>query len=548
MAGEQGTMPSIILTRLAMTVVAIVLAYRLSAGDRDERAGLPRRDRWSKYVLSNLVLLSIVFYLGLMMYPMPWVVVHDHDIFHYYMGAKYSPEVGYTNLYQCTVVAESENLGRDPHYSVRRMDNYRPIRSHQVLRQADEHRARFTPERWEEFKGDVAVFRERLGGGDRWIRVLGDNGYNATPVWNLIARPITNAISVQWLLGMSLLASFDTALLLLAFVSVGRTFDRRTALLAVVFLGTLVTMADGTIRGAFLRLDWLVMLVLATCALKRNRYKTAGALLAYAGMVRIFPLVFLFGLGAKAAWEFLTTRRVNRRHVEFFLVFALVAAALFTLSITVTGSFEDWETFWEKIRFHDAHMSPLRVGFKTLFLAAVAPFMEYWPPSPMGRSARVEEVQGLLWSLQALALVGAFFAVRRIEDYETIPFGWVLVYFLVAPTHYYQVVLLPLSLLFIPKLVERARVHGLALLFGISVVGYLLLIRLNADQGFQAETWRRFDYALAVSFSGLLLLVALYVLGLSFYVSFIRPAPPSSAGAIAPGSAGTRSDPPTARG
>ena len=541
-------MPLIMLTRLAITIAAIILVYRLSAGDRDEQAGRPRRDRWSSDVLSNLVLLSIVLYLGLMMYPMPWVKVHHHDIFHYYMGAKYSPEVGYTVLYESTVVAESENLGRDPRYSVRRMDNYRPIRSSQVLRRADEYRARFTPERWEEFKRDVAVFRERLGGEGRWTIVLGDNGYNATPVWNMIARPITNAISVQWPPGTFLLACFDIALLILAFVSIGRTFDRRTAWLAVVFLGTLVTMADGTIRGAFLRLDWLVMLVLATCALKRNRYKTAGALVAYAGMVRIFPMVFLFGLGAKAAWDFLTTRRLNRRHVEFFLVFALVAAALFTLSISVSGSFEDWETFWAKIRFHDTHMSPLRVGFKTLFLAAVSPFMEGWPPSPMGRSARAEEVQGLLWSLQALVLIGAFFAVRRVEDYETIPFGWVLVYFLAAPTHYYQVVLLPLSLLFIPKLVQRVRVHGLALLFGISVVGYLLMIRLNLNRVSPVEAWRRFDYAASVSFSGMLLLVALYVLGLSFYTSFIRPAPPSSAGAIAPGSGSTRSDPPTARG
>lgn len=532
-------------TRIAMTVAAIVLAYRFSALDR---AGLPSRGSGSEFVLFNLALLSIVLYLGLFMYPMPWVLVHEHDIYHYYMGSKYSPQVGYDDLYQCTTVAESENLGEDPSYTVRKMDDYNFVWSREVIAHADEYRDRFSPERWEEFKGDVAVFRKGLGGGERWTTVLRDNGYNATPVWNMIARPITNTISVQWPPGMLLLALFDTALLVLAFVAVARSFDTRTSLMALVFLGTLVTMADGTIRGAFLRLDWLVALMLAICAVKRQRYKTAGALVAYAAMIRIFPLVFLFGLGAKAVWDFLSTRRLNRRYVEFFVVCALVAAALFAASVTLSGSLDDWETFWTKIRFHDNRMSALRVGFKTLFLAAVSPFRESWPVGPMGRSARADELQGLWWSLQALALVGAFFAVRRLEDYETIPFGWVLVYFLAAPTHYYQVVLLPLSLLFLPKLVERVRVNGLALLLGISVVGYLLLIRLNWDERSTGEIWKRFDYSLSVSFSGMLLLVALYVLMMSLRAAVNRPTQLASGGVAAPDSGNRRPVPPTDQG
>jgi len=531
-----------------MTIGAIALVYRLAAVDRAESDGLPKRQNLTGYWLANLVLLSVVLYLGLFMYPKPWVIVHEHDIFHYYMGSKYSEEVGYLDLYQCATVAESENLGEDPKYMVRKMDDYRFVWSKEVIERGDEYRALFTPERWEEFKGDVAVFRDKMGGGERWNTVLGDNGYNATPAWNMIARPISNLISVQWPPGLLILAAFDTVLLILAFVAVGRTFDRRTALLAVIFLGTLVTMADGTIRGAYLRLDWLVALVLATCALKRERYKTAGALVAYAGMVRIFPLVFLFGLGAKATWDFLATRRLNRRYVEFFVVVALVTATLFGLSATVGGSLDDWETFWEKIRFHDGRMSALRVGFKTLFLAGISPFMEDWPAGSLGRSARADEVQALWRSLQALAIVVAFFAVRRLEDYETIPFGWVLVYFLAAPTHYYQVVLLPLSLLFLPKLTERVRLHGIALLLGASAVAYMLWIRQNADQGFWGTNWERFHYPLSVSFSGMLLLVALYVLGLSFYRGFTRGAPPSSAVAAAPGSGSRQPGPPTARG
>src|SRR5690349_1322302 len=34
-----------------------------------------------------------------------------HEIFHHYLGAKYSNELGYTRLYECVAVAETE-LGR----------------------------------------------------------------------------------------------------------------------------------------------------------------------------------------------------------------------------------------------------------------------------------------------------------------------------------------------------------------------------------------------------------------------------------------------------
>jgi len=522
------TMLLITLTRLAMTLGAIFLVYRLAAADRAERDGAPARQNLNGYWILNLVLLSVALHLSFLMSPKPWVIVHEHDIFHYYMGSKYSEEVGYLDLYQCATVAESENLGEDPKYAVRKMDDYTFISSTRVLERADEYRALFTPERWEEFRGDVAVFGDKMQGGDRLKPIFRDNGYNATPAWNMIARPISNLISVQWPPGLLLLASFDTLLLILGFVAVGRTFDKRTALLAVIVLGTLVTMADGTIRGAYLRLDWLVALLLATCALKRERYKTAGALVAFAGMVRVFPLVFLFGLGAKAAWDLLATRRLNRRYVEFFVVVALVTATLFGLSASVGGSLDDWQTFWEKISFHDGRMSALRVGFKTLFLAAVSPFMENWPADSYGRSARAGEVQALLRGVQGLALVAAFFAVRRLKDYETIPFGWVLVYFLAAPTHYYQIVLLPFSLLFLPKLIERVRLHGIALLLGASALAYMLWIRQNADQGFSGPEWDRFDYPLSVSLSGILLLVALYALGFSYFSGLPRRAEASS--------------------
>ena len=109
--------------RVAMTVAAIVLVYRYS---RSERCVPAAATPWADLVLANLVGVCIVFHLGLFMYPKPWILVHAHDIYHYYMGSKYSPEVGYLDLYQATTIADAENTdGPPPRYQVRKMTGLR---------------------------------------------------------------------------------------------------------------------------------------------------------------------------------------------------------------------------------------------------------------------------------------------------------------------------------------------------------------------------------------------------------------------------------------
>ena len=36
--------------------------------------------------------------------------VHRWEFFHYYMGGKYLPELGYTKLYACTAVVDAEDI------------------------------------------------------------------------------------------------------------------------------------------------------------------------------------------------------------------------------------------------------------------------------------------------------------------------------------------------------------------------------------------------------------------------------------------------------
>jgi hypothetical protein len=504
-----------VLAPLLMAVAAIVLVYRYSRADREGRT---TPNVFDELLLVNSALVSAVLYLGIALYPHPSILIHEHEFFHYYMGSKYSREVGYLDLYNCAAVADADNAGgRVPPYMIRRMDDYSLVPSREVLLRGDRYRALFSEDRWEEFRADVAVFRSAIG--EDWDAVFLDHGYHATPVWNMVARAISNRVSVQWPIGMLLLAALDIVLLGLAFATVWRTFGRRTALMAIIFLGTLFVMTDATIRGAFLRLDWLAFLVMATCALKSQRYKTAGALVACAGMTRIFPLLFVFGLGAKGLWDFAAKRRVGRRYLEFFAAFALALAVLFALSVAGDGGLESWRAFASKIRFHDSQMASLRLGFKPLLLAGAAPFLGGWPGDVAGRVALFGEIRGIWWAVQALMLTGSFFAVRRLEDYETLPYGYGIFFFLTAATYYYHVALLVLALLFLPKLDERPRAHGMAGLYGISIVGYLLWTLDNLALGVTAPEWARIDSTIALALSGMLFVAVLYVVGFSLYAA-----------------------------
>jgi hypothetical protein len=209
-------------------------------------------------------------------------------------------------------------------------------------------------------------------------------------------------------------------------------------------------------------------------------------------------------MGAKWVWELITTRRLSRRYLGFFVTFFGGIALLFTLSILDGSGLDVWRAFWTKILLHDAELYTTAVGFKYVFLSILGnggegAFAKLWLP---------------WWSIQAVVLVWSFFAVRRIEDYETVAYGYVLAYFLTAPTFYYQVMLLAAAFFFLPKLGQRGRTHGATLLLGVSVVGYVLYLLENLDlkgTSWQPRQLPEISSTLSMTLCYMLLLVSVYL-------------------------------------
>lgn len=101
--------------------------------------------------------------------------IQKHEFFHYYLGAKYSPELGYHGIYRCSMAADFEQgfQERDPLFRVTDLRDNETRMFWAVAPRSPRCDGAFSPP-WEEFKTDVARFREIMG--SRWRRVLGDHG------------------------------------------------------------------------------------------------------------------------------------------------------------------------------------------------------------------------------------------------------------------------------------------------------------------------------------------------------------------------------------
>jgi len=450
------------------------------------------------------------------------IYMNPHDMFHYYMGSKYSRELGYYNLYRCALIADMEEKKvYQTNPTIRNLETHRFESVSRVLKQADLYKEPFSEARWLEFKNDILYFQS-LVPVYKWHKMLRDKGYNGTPVWNMVARFLAGRIPTSSVWGMRLLALLDVALLLIMFALVWGAFGWRVTLFALIFYGTNFMMSFVHIKGAFLRLDWVASLVIATCLIKSRYYKSAGAVMAYAGMARIFPLIFMFGMGAKPVMNLvkhaircLKAREArvaefwteNKRYIEFFAAFAITSLILVGLSLIDDGGSHYWKEFMHKIGVHNREFSTTRVGFKYVLI---------WP----WIAARLQmfgDYHTVWLIVESVVLLLSFWLVQKLEDYETIPYGFVPAFFMTAPTFYYYVLLIVPLFMFAPKLRYITRTVGLATMFLFSLSAHVIYIYTDLTLG------RTLSFIL----SCMLLAFALYIMFASLVAAPARADEPA---------------------
>jgi hypothetical protein len=431
--------------------------------------------------------------------------LHFHEFFHYYLGAKYFSELGYSGLYDCTTLADAE-IAQDEHVGPRIVtrwvrdlddvlrDNPRDVA---IARCRDVQRPRFTAARWAAFSADLRELH-RLVPDEWWNDVVYDAGFNPPPSWVVLGSAVANVIPIRGagLRTYLVATSLDVLLLVLCFFALRRAFGKVAAVTAVVFFGASFIAAYGWNGGAFLRFTWITATVLALAAMKEGRWALAGACFAAAACDRVFPVGFAVGAVLPLAVRAVEPGDARRALARFGFWFAGTTALLVLVSVGVFGA-TPWRVFFARIVHHGDIYYTMHIGLKKVLT------WRDWVPSQnfMGHDGLIvfrewnlhlrrtwTEMRWLAVPLQLVGIGAAMLAGARRRSHEAaILVGAAFMFLFNMPANYYFAILAVVPALLLraaataPSTTRRLREYALFTAFVAWWLGTFAASRYSGD-------------------------------------------------------------------
>jgi Glycosyltransferase family 87 len=422
------------------------------------------RENYRRF-LGGMAVASTVAYVNFFSFHGGHAFMHLHDVAHYYLGSKYFHELGYGNLYTAMARAEAEEYsGVLWPREVRDLSSNALVPVEAVLRSSEPIKRRFRAERWSAFRADVRYFRDAMGA--RYADVLVDHGYNPTPVWTLVGGTIANLVPAGSASGIFLLTLLDPILEVAAFAAIGWAFGLETMLESLIYFCILFGAMFTWVGGAYLRYVSFAAIIGAACCLRRQRSLTAGALLALAATLRVFPAFFVAGPFLQGVGSFLRTRQVPRSSLRFVGAFVLTALALFLATCWIGDGYAQWEDFRSNTSSHMGSVSANILGFTNLptFLLGVDVTRPAGLEAFLRWRSAVFTVQ--LAVIFPLALGVVAILSQRSDEVHAMALGALLVLTGVNVSAYYYTFMVLLVLAY------RGRAAALALLFAAEFLVY----------------------------------------------------------------------------
>jgi hypothetical protein len=490
---------ALLVVRASLTALALgLIAY----GWRLRRSGRGRKlHRLRGVALGVLAILVFASAYGFFAWRHPGGV-QTHDFYHYYLNAKYFPELGYFDLYKCTAAALAEE-GRGPQQArirdLRRFLERTVVDTAALGARCD---GAFSSERWQAFRADLRWFDSVFIGG-QWKKVLKDQGYNASPVWTLVGRPMASVFPAENA-PMRALARLDLVIVIVSFAFIGWAFGFEMLCIAALVWAANPLNRYFWIGDAFLRYAWFGAFVIGICLLRKQKHFGAGVLLALASLLRLFPALFIVSYGVGALRRWLRGDGFGHGFREFALGAALATLVLPLLAIPVSGRGTDVFTeFGANIGRWSSITPSNSIGLPALL--SLTPRVRE-PERVGGEAIRSQaELQDsrdevfaqrrpIYVGVIVLFLVFLWKALERAEDWEAACLGFVPILILIDVPAYYA------SFMVAPVLLAEGRPRiGITAL--VAMIGLCLATLIWWNEPFQ--------WAVA---SPILLLVALYAL------------------------------------
>ncbi|MES2817386.1 MAG: hypothetical protein V4812_00165 [Pseudomonadota bacterium] len=434
--------------QLALALLALVLCgwrwfTRLHKGAR----------RWADGGLAVLALVAFLTYFNFGAFHFP-NYIHTWDSYHYYIGGKYFPELGYDGLYDCTAIADAES-GLTERVLARRQTNLRTNSlesAAEVLADPERCLQRFGAERWQSFKDDLGVFRAREEPA-RWDNFTTDHGFNATPVWTLLGTTLANLAPLTER-NLLLLTALDPLFLLGASLLLGWAFGWRVMALSLAIFACYFPARFYWTGGSFLRWDWLFWGVASVCLMRKQFPLLSGMALAYAALLRIFPGFLALGLLVALLYRRWKYRQWDRAGLRFLAGMLLVTLLLSGLSEGLLQRPDSHRAFISNTLKHESTPLTNNMGLRTvlayrpgetgleLFDAASPAPWKAWQDA---RRAAFVEAKPLYW-LIVLGWLGLLvWAVRAQPLWVALALGATFIPIAVDLTSYYYAFVLMLA-------------------------------------------------------------------------------------------------------
>ncbi len=398
--------------------------------------------------VSALLLLALASYASYYDFfrPSAGVGFKDTDVFHYYMASKYFSQVGYFDLYHCTLLALTDS-GVESRFDLPGVRDMRTLRIHTpdtALAAARQCRKQFSDELWREFADDIDWFEAKFQ-AEHWHILLRDHGYNPTPVWNVVGGALTSRVPLpsaafDWLIRT------DRILIVVGFGLIAWAFSFEVAALSAIVWGTGHHWSYAWIGDSLLRNLWLFAVIAGLCFLKRKRDFLAGAFLSFASLLRLFPAIFVAGFALRAWLD----RRKQEAWSPSARRFALGVLSLGSVLLLWAAVASDWGPvayleFSEKMSVFRDQESLNKLGLSSLVWrvimmatghlvtgsdgnAVLTPYAPSWLPFV---------VRGVQLVVLLPALLFFWRAVSRARNWEAAALGFALIPLLSDPANYY---------------------------------------------------------------------------------------------------------------
>lgn len=289
------------------------------------------------------------------------------DMMYYYLNTKYLDELGYFSLYAAQLTADREFNNR----YASKVKKYRDLRDYEIksTRVAFEHgkeikEKQFSKERWEAFKHDVDYFMALPEMGHLYDYIFSDHGYNPPPTWAVPGYALAAFVPVEY---VKVIAMVDVLAVIGMLVAIVWAFNLETMMFVMLFFLSTFSGRWPMLGQCLLRFDWSSALVIGICFLKKERWATAGAFLAYAAFNRIFPAIFFFPWVVVAALDVIRTKKLPVYHIR--LAAGAAAVSVF-LVVSAAGLFgvNRFQESKENLLMHNKSFSSHRIGLADLFV------------------------------------------------------------------------------------------------------------------------------------------------------------------------------------